>query len=213
MSGDDAGAIVPPGRAMDTSGPEWVTVPCDALLLLTDPIKPAQPLDYFGVFGPKYAGKTVLLSDTGNACMGATDHAACVELLKQSTAKKESCVAPGPCKSFTVLTRGDQVERQDDLPALRSVFGEIDTTSEAVVVAMTQGLMLVCPGDLPPGVSMPARFVGTKVRATDAGYVVYNKWDDCNSSFGVQSIDVHRDGTTSAFESSFVDGNRCMTEE
>jgi hypothetical protein len=191
---------------MDTSGPEWTPVPCDALLLLTDPIKPAQPVDYFGVFGPKYLGQSVLLSDSGNACMGATDHAACIELLRQRTANTDSCVPPGPCKSFSVLTRGDRVERQDDLPALRSLFGEIDSMSEAVVVAMTQGLMLVCSGE---AVSVSDRPGGTKLRATDAGYFVYSEWDQCGTSYGVQSIEVHRDGIASKLENTIFGRSGC----
>jgi hypothetical protein len=196
---------LPPGSGMDTSGPEWVSVPCDALLLLTDPIKPARPFDYFGVFGPKYVGQTVLLSDSGNACMGASDRAACVERLKQSTVDTEQCVPPGPCKAFTVFTRGDQVERPD-LPALRALFGEIDSTSEAVVVAMTQGLMLTCSG---PGPDI-AHGRGTKVRATDAGFLVYSTWDQCGSSFGIQSIEVQRDGTTGAFENTIFGRSGCV---
>jgi hypothetical protein len=46
------------------------------VLLAADPIHPAQPLDYFGVLGPKYLGDNVLIGDYGVACMGAADREA-----------------------------------------------------------------------------------------------------------------------------------------
>jgi hypothetical protein len=153
-----AGAMPPAPKKLDTSGPDWQIVPCDALLLATDPIHPAQALDYFGVLGPKYLGANVLISDYGVACMGAADREQCLDRLKQLTLSTALCEPPAICKSFTVSTRGDLVERQDDLPSLRALFGEIDTPSEAAVVAMTQGLMLAC-GDVEAK-------VGTRVQTT-----------------------------------------------
>jgi hypothetical protein len=191
------------GASAPFTAADWI-MPCDSLLLAAHPIMATRELDYFGVVGPKYAGLSMLISDYGNACDGASDRGACLEKLSRFVNDTSQCIPPGPCKSFTVLTRGDRVERQTELAQLRAVLGDIDTPSEATVVAMAQGLMLACSRDVNSVVENP----GTEVHSTESGYRVESLWNSCGVSEGQQAIDVHRDGTAGKLESTkFVRSN------
>jgi hypothetical protein len=190
----------------DVRGPEWQAMPCDALLLVSNPIAPALPLDYFGVYGLGASNVMGVVSDHGNVCSGALDHAACVARVQELVrGKSQSCAATTSCRAFTLFTRGDEVQRQDDLPALHAVLGDIDRPSEAVVAALVEGLKLTCPG----GSGVFPDTSGTKVRSTQTSYRVYSEWDECSATFGAQAIDIHRDGTSPGLETAAYGRSGC----
>jgi hypothetical protein len=102
-----------------------------------------------------------------------------------------------------VFTQADRVESPADLAELRAALGDIDTPSEATLIAMTQGLMLNCAAD-----SVFLEGAGTAVHAMEWGYRIESQWHKCGITQGKQAIDVYRDATTSELENMFT-GSSC----
>jgi hypothetical protein len=73
------------------------------------------------------------------------------------------CLDHRYCDPFAVLTQGDEVKRIDDQVDLLRVLGRTDTPTEAVLVAILNGLTFACPSS--PGWP-PLR--GTEVMTTQA---------------------------------------------
>lgn len=171
----------------------WDQVPCGDLLLATDPIAVADPLDYIGVYtsNPSQLSVTWKVSDYGNPCEHASDVAACLATLSQRLAAPPSCDPTSPfCTPFVVTTRGDGVDRYDSPDALAPLLAPIDRSSEAVLMAQLRGLHLTCRS-----FTAQASDLGTFVQRTDSGYLVHSKWDECGNSVGDQMLEVRRDGS------------------
>lgn len=189
---------------------QWHSAACADLLLVTDPVRPAQAFDYLAVFnrGGSDGRQSTLLSDYGTACKGARDRAACAVTLNQQV-RTAPLLPAGTLgfSAFAVMTTGDAVERLDDAPSLARVLGPIDTDSEAVLLAQLSGLSLSCaPPSFSPNASQEA---GTRVQPTAAGYRVKSVFGSCGAIHGTQQLEVHEDGTVSEFEKNELEQSAC----
>jgi hypothetical protein len=178
----------------------WERVACGDLLLVVSPITPARPIDYLGVFAgtPGRAGVIHLSSDFGDPCQSAMDQTACLTALARQLDSPRPC-AEGAlfCVPFAVSTAGDETESYDDASQLAKLLGEIDTPSEAVLIAQQRGLKLACPHD--SILTSMRQDPGTFVQPTASGYRVRSRWQECASK-GDQLIEVHSDGSSGDFE-------------
>jgi hypothetical protein len=178
-------------------------VPCGDLLLAADPIKPAQPIDYIGVYLPVPQGTALeLLADYGEPCADASNQGAC---LASALAGPWNC-APDAimCKPFAITRQDDEVLRHEHASTLVALLGAIDTHSEAVLVAQLHGLHTQCGF----GTTDPTN-PGTGVQATSAGYRVESKWNICSDSIGDQSIEISRDGTSTGLDKDTITRSGC----
>lgn len=193
-----AGASGSPTLATTPTPPaaeaDWRPMYCDAVLLVADPVQVTPRLDYIafhgtyrGAFSSPNDAPNVLISDVGKACAGAPDLAACRAEVLAAEQRSELCYGqPAGCQPFTITTRGGVVERQDDLPALLALLGNIDTASEALMVAMFRGFGLTCADEA-------AR--GTEIQVLPNGYRLRTEWGDaCSGPVGLHEIEIHTDG-------------------
>jgi hypothetical protein len=180
-------------------------VACGNLLLATDPVKPAQALDYIGVFAAIRPGSPALfrLSDYGDACSSASERAACLAAVAEQLEQPFHCDPEAVfCNPFVITTRGDKVQRHDEPAQLVEILGKIDTHSEAVLLAQLHGLHASCgPSSMTNS--------GTLVQATSAGYQVQSKWDLCSDSIGAQNIEIRTDGSSAGFQRNFTVRSNC----
>lgn len=181
-------------------------VPCGDLLFVSDPIKPARAIDYLAVYLPTPNNSALtIVADYGDPCAKASDQATCLANVATRMASPVACATDAVlCKPFAVTTHGDEVLRHDDASTILSFLGEIDTHSEAVLVAQLHGLHIECSSDW-----FDTNPYGTRVQPTSTGYRVESKWNRCSESVGEQAIEIERDGSSAGLAESSILRSAC----
>ena len=167
------------------------------------PIMPARAVEHARAFlsypagvwmtGP-HPARLEPIGVLGQACASASDKAACDQVVAMLSAPDAACAEDAQCKPFVLTTQGDEVRRFDREQDLLEWLGNIDTPSEAVLVATFKGLRPACDrvsGSGPLGTSR-----GTMVRDQPDGYSVRSEWQECGSPEQRETIEVARDGST-----------------
>lgn len=132
----------------------WQPIPCTDYWKNTfaKPVQLRRPVEYLAIYTSHWTqffdddGPTVsLLASVGTMCAKATERRACDLRLSKLLVPNPACSRmPRDCKTFAVITQGNEARRIEDDRELMHVLGAIDAPEKAVIVALFHGVFLPC---------------------------------------------------------------------
>lgn len=140
----------------------------------------------------------------GVACSGVSELAECERRLDAATASP-GCNA-NPCPNFAVVREGDTFARITAREELLALLGDIDNTSEAILLATFDGHPSSCQHN---GESNPP-ITGTLASPTEGGYRVSTVHEECGNGIYRDVALVTHDGEYQQLERRKVGDSQCV---